>query len=112
MRKHSLLWVAFLTGIGVAAQKPLSYVSPTQNIEVQYSSGIVRMDPGPVYRFDVRYPGSKVHATIRDQGLEFFGDRVQAEAVDAGKNTNGIRFVTVTGGVRVIKSSGAVRSEI
>ena len=118
MRNTSLLWVVSLAGLAMAAQQHLDYYSPTKNIEVHGTSGIINLASAgkagmpDTYHFDIRGGGAKVHAFVHDEQLEFFADRVQGDATTGQKGRNGLRKATASGGVRIVKSAGGARSEI
>jgi hypothetical protein len=114
MTKRIAILAAAMT-TALALPQGLSYSSATGNIEVHGSGGRVIQDlKAGVWRFDVTGQGSKVHAVIRDEGLEFFADRVQGVAVPDPKKPGSMNLknATASGGVRVIKTATGTRTEM
>lgn len=107
MRKLATLVVGIATL--AAAQTPL-YRDATGNVAVFATSGRVQIDKGH-WVFDATSKGSPVHVMVRNQGVDFFADRVHGVIGTKGGQTQ-LDQATATGNVRFVKVGSGARSEL
>lgn len=107
MRKLAPLLLGLATL--AVAQTPL-YHDAAGNIAVYATSGRVQIAKGR-WTFDASSKAKPVHVVIRDQGLDFYAERVHGVITTKG-GKSALDQATATGNVRFVKVGAGGRSEL
>lgn len=112
MKKFLIPILMALLALAVAQQET-TVQDAKHNFVLRFREFSFKLLPGPVYRFKLRSPGGKVYVESKKQGIELFAPAIDVDAVSSrGKEADGIKTATATGGVRAIRTGSDGRSEI